>query len=254
MMLLRSLVLATLLPASLLGAQRADTVVLSPTSSVGIDIRGFKPHQTADALVITKGDSVVRSSKWINNWYIARWRDKPIIQLLIDTYPGDRNAYHLDVAFDGKTTGVLHNIQQAASGRWLDVDLVGPRVTGQSRLARDSAVQPVDFTLDTASYLAPVMDFTVGAVARWNGVVVRMPAFDMAPAQRKTVWHTWRLVGTDTVRVGERVVRARIVEDDVATRDRLWIIDEPPYVTRWTKSLPDGSTWTLTQAFVRLNP
>jgi hypothetical protein len=231
----------------------ADTVTLYPNRADGVDTHAFAPHLVAAEQAVTKGDSLLRASKWTNDWSVTESNGTPFIRLRIDTYPGDANDFHADILFDRRTTGIVHGRQDFSTGRTLDFDIDGAHVTGLSRPATDSSLQPVDFVLDAPSFLASVVDFTVSSVPHWDHVVVRVPIFDLGKSQRKTQWATYRMTGTDTIRVGGHIVHARVVEGEGTTRDKLWLIDEPPYVPLWVRYFPDGSVATLKQALVRLH-
>ncbi|MDB4908889.1 MAG: hypothetical protein JWO05_3673 [Gemmatimonadetes bacterium] len=240
-----------LLACTRAGAQQADTITLSGGAE-HIDLSRFAPHVVAATQVVTKNGSVVRSSSFTNRWTVEDAGGAPAIRLTIDSPAGGpaASSFHYDFLFDRRTTLPLKATQRFGSGRAVDATMQGVRVTGLVQPERDAQPQPFDVSLESPSYLAGVVDFTLAAVRDWRGVVVRVPVFGLPSAQRHTQWLTFRATRTDSARVGGRMLRVTVIEGDGPSRDEIWLVNEPPYELAWIQHNADGSVTRLEQALV----
>jgi hypothetical protein len=230
----------TLVPG-LLASQKPDTITLV-VGHPSVDGRIYKAHWSEARRSVMKDGQVVRSLTYWNHTYTTNRDGVPVCVVESQPMPGgpDPEFYEITV-LDARTTALRHIEQRDGSGKWLVADIDGAHVTGRFRASRDAVEERLDFTLETPSYFVPFVDAAIGATPIRDGQVWRVPTFSFAPTARKTDWHTFHIVGRETVPAKEGTNNAWVIEDDALVRTKIWITYEPPYLPQVLRYLSDGS-------------
>ncbi len=239
----------------------ADLSVPTPpgdttTVSVGaafVDGRIYRPHVARVVRSVTRAGRITEQATFTNDLSIAQRDGSPVIVIRTQADSGVPDpTWGLETVLDRRTMALRHWAMHSAR-RSITLDVDGAHLTG-SATRPDSGSSPIDLTLAEPAYLDGVLDATIGAVSLRPGLVLRVPTFGIEAANRRTTWRSFRVAGRDTVSIGGRRVPAWIVEGDAPTHDRIWLVDEPPYMTRWMSELPDHAVEQFDQTLISTHP
>jgi hypothetical protein len=242
-------------------AVRAPGLVSAIPLPVGSSLVNGRPlyrsHLAAAVQTLSRSGQIVDTRRYTLDKYVTTWKGRPAFRLFLDAYPdGSGLASHAESVLDLATMGALHREEDDGRGRTLTADIDGAHVTGSAQASRDAPREALDFTLSQPSYFSNFLDAVVNAVDAREGQAFRLPAFDFAANGRRTVYQTYRVLGTDTVAVQGRPVPALVIElvsaDDGRQR-KIWTIREPPYFPMDWTMLPDGSEYRFAQTLIRLH-
>ena len=239
--------------AQVAGAQRSDTITLR-VGDATVDGRFLKAHHAIVTQSTIRNGATVNSVSFDATKTIAKRNGASVFQVEFKPRTGDGDQqFYFKAQLDLRTMALVHREERNGSGRLFIANGDGSRVTGSERTSLNAATNLFDFTLETPSYEFAFIDATIGTVRLRDSLVIRIPTFEFPEARRKTEWHTFRVIGRDTVRVQKRIVSAWVAEEDstsLYTARKIWLINEPPYFPLVLTYLPDGSIRKVSQTLV----
>jgi hypothetical protein len=236
-------------PCTLAG-QATDTITLS-VGHPSVDGRIYKAHWATATITTEKAGKVVRSFTYWNHTYRTQRDGVPVC--IVESLPmpdGSDSQFYALTVLDLRTTALRHVEERDGTGRFLMADIDGAHVTGRFRASHAAAEERLDFTLDAPSYYEPFADAAIGATQIRKGQVWRVPTFAFDPAARHTTWHTFHIVGRETVPAKDGRTDAWIVEDDASAPTKIWITYVPPYLPQELDPAADGAVERFTSSVV----
>jgi hypothetical protein len=239
---------------ALLSAQASDPISL-PVGSPLVDGRVYKAHEATAMRSLTRDGAIVRSIRYTNYTYMTRWKGKDVC--VVESKPSAETAdtaFYEKTVLDARTMAILHREERDGTGRLMTADVDGARVTGQYRAKASDPIQPLDFTLEVASYYSPFVDAAIGATHLQAGQSWRVPTFSFTPGHQKTSWEVYRITAREPAGGAGGASPAWVVENaaDAPVHSKMWITDDAPYLPRVETRLPDGAIARFESTLIRL--
>jgi hypothetical protein len=154
-----------------------------------------------------------------------------------------------EFVFDRQTMTLKQSRDPVTLAPQLSVD--GTHVHGQT-IGPNGPV-PIDATLTTPAFFAPLADLVTESLPRKLGVVYRVPLWDVRTPGITT--HLYQMVRREEVTIlGKTYHDAWVLEDHNADGSKLlgtmWLVDASPFLVRWVINLPTGGVVRLDQEAV----
>lgn len=228
----------------------ADTLRLRVGSS---EVRGeiYPPHFARNRVYRgPEGSPPVTS--WTNELTLADSAGRRVMRWVTRggrlTPAGDSVHWELRQTYDATTLAPLAYSRTSSDGAFTALTIEGTRIHGTRRLSPDSAVQPVDLTLDQPAFIASASDLVPLAVGLCPGLVMTAPVW--GPGMSNAEVRVFSVLGRERVQVEGAWVESWKVEERVERDGRFvanwYLTEESPYMVYAEVALPDGQVQRMT--------
>jgi hypothetical protein len=161
---------------------------------------------------------------------------------------GDSVHWALLQTYDAATLAPHAYSLTSTDGAFTELAIDGRRVRGTRRVARDSAVQQVDLTLDQPAFIASASDLVPLAVGLCPGRVMTAPVW--GPAMRNAEVRVFSVTGRQRVQVEGAWVDSWKVEERSEREGRLvatwYLTEQSPYMVYAEVPLANGQVQRMT--------
>jgi hypothetical protein len=163
--------------------------------------------------------------------------------------PGGQSVeWELRQTYDANTLAPYAYALSTSDGTFTRLTISGRRVRGTRRTASDTAVQPVDLTLDEPAFIASASDLVPLAVGLREGAVMTAPVW--GPAMANSEVRVFSVLGRERVQVEGTWVDSWKVEERVRSDGRLvatwYLTEQSPYMVYAEVPLANGQVQRMT--------
>jgi hypothetical protein len=168
---------------------------------------------------------------------------------------GGTMTWEIRQTYDAVTLAPYGYHSTSSLGTFIQLTLNGTRVRGTKRVAGDSAIQPVDVTLDRPGFVASASDLLPAAVGFKEGLVIVAPFW--GPAMTKSETRSFSVIGKTPITVeGTDLVPWKVEErrqSDGKLLATWYLLDESPYMVYGEVPLPNGQTQRMTEVAIPMS-
>lgn len=225
-----------------------DTIRLE-IGSPEVDGRVFPVHRARNRVYI--GDAATPSVSWTNELQLGDSAGRPVMRWITlgEPAPGSSTpAWELYQTYDARTMAPMAYLRTASNGSLTRLTIDGTRVRGVKRAPGDTALVPVDQTIDRPGFFSGASDLVPMAAGMQAGKIMTAPVWgpNMTAAEERV----FTVFAQESVMVEGSAVMAWKVEEHVAATGKRvatwWLTESSPYMVLAEVPLPDGQTQRIT--------
>ena len=234
--------------------QAGDTLRLE-VGSPEVDGRVYKPHAALVRVRVGDPDGPVLR-EWTNELALGDSAGRPVMRWVTrgqqNTGAGAGATWELRQTYDATTLKPYAYNSTSSNGSYTRLTIDGNRVRGTRRAAGDTAVHPIDITLDRPGFFAGASDLVPAAVGFRAGAVMIAPVW--SPAMTSAESRIFTVVGKAIVDVEGTAIEAWKVEErraDHSLHATWYLLEESPYMVYGEIILPNGQIQRMTEVEIR---
>jgi hypothetical protein len=232
----------------------SDTIRLE-VGSPEVNGKVYEPHAARVRVRIGEGEGRV-VAEWTNELTFGDSAGRPIHRWVTKgtQYPaaGGTVTWEIRQTYDAVTLAPYGYVSSSSTGGFARLKLEGRRVHGTRKFPNDSAVRPVDLTLDRPGFIASASDLVPLAVGLEEGKVMTAPVW--GPGMTHSELRIFTVVGQGPVVVeGSTVTAWKVEERRHADRTLLatWYLTErSPYMVYGEVVLPNGQVQRMSEVAI----
>ena len=233
-----------------------DTLTLRP-GSASIDGRYLVSHLATLTQTLTRNGVNEQVRRFTLDKHRSGDDSSPAFHLqLEEQLDSGKAGVRSQTVLDLRTMRTLQRTDEDPTGRSMTATDDGSTIRGTYRAARSAPAEPFSFSLADPAFYVSFLDAIANATPLRAGLTLRIPTYRYPPSPQTIDWHVFTVTGTDTVRVGDHLANAWVIEetDWPGYRSRkIWLMREAPFFPRDVTVLNDGSVRTSEQGLVRMH-
>ena len=234
----------------------ADTIRLE-VGAKEVNGRVYAPH--AARVRVRVGAEGPITAEWTNELTLGDSGGRPVMRWITkgtrQAPTGGTMTWEIRQTYDAVTLAPYGYHSTSSLGTFIQLTLNGTRVRGTRRIAADSAIQPVDVTLDRAGFVASASDLLPAAVGFKEGMVIVAPFW--GPAMTKSEMRIFSVIGKTPINVEGAELLPWKVEERRQSDGKLlatwYLLDQSPYMVYGEVPLPNGQTQRMTEVAIPMS-